>query len=181
MTSRRELLADIERSCLAAAVRLAIGDSDRSDNNNERVAVDIGSLQRVLGAFAKVDRALFLPEEVSEHAYNDEPIRCGIHHLSAPHIYANAMMALNLEEGQSFLSLGSGAGYLSCLVGHIIGSNAINVGVEKHHELVDKAYQHSRRYGLRLAEFYVGDALHFYHSCQFGVATFCLDCHLRDE
>jgi len=90
-------------------------------------------------AFLAVDRGLFLPSSVREKAYRDEPIRSGIFHLSAPHVYASVLEALQLRPGLSFLNIGSGSGYLSHIVASIVGPGGISHGVELHSELVEFA------------------------------------------
>ncbi|EQC32538.1 hypothetical protein SDRG_09861 [Saprolegnia diclina VS20] len=91
---------------------------------------DVIKSDMVLAAFQAVDRGLFVPRTMVERAYNDYPIRVGSMHLSAPHIYAQVLEAFDLFHGLSFLNLGSGSGYFSCLVGSVIGKDAINHGLE---------------------------------------------------
>lgn len=52
-------------------------------------------------------------------------------HISAPHIYASAMEALDLEPNSSlsFLNIGSGTGYISCIVAEILGPKSIHYGM----------------------------------------------------
>ncbi|ETW08483.1 hypothetical protein, variant 1 [Aphanomyces invadans] len=106
-----------------------------SGTTNDELAMalkghDIIKTKKVLDAFRSVDRALFVPQTMLTRAYKDYPIREGTLHLSAPHIYAQVMEALELHPGASFLNIGSGSGYLSCLVGTITGKDAINHGLE---------------------------------------------------
>lgn len=49
------------------------------------------------------------------------------------------MEALELSPGLSFLNVGSGTGYLSTLVGLILGSGGISDGVEVHSAVVEYA------------------------------------------
>jgi len=84
-----------------------------------------------INAFKAVDRAHFVPMVTSDSAYAESPLRCGQLHLSAPHIYAQALMALMpLRQGMSFLNIGSGSGYFSCVVSELTGRHARNHGIE---------------------------------------------------
>ncbi|XP_067948949.1 protein-L-isoaspartate O-methyltransferase domain-containing protein 1-like [Watersipora subatra] len=92
--------------------------------------------------FRSVDRGeYYLPKSRSE-AYEDQAWREKNLHLSAPSIYAKVMEALKLEKNLSFLNMGSGTGYLSTMVGLILGSgpNSCNHGVEFHASTIQYAY-----------------------------------------
>ncbi len=62
-------------------------------------------------------------------------------HLSAPCIYSRAMEALKLENGMSFLNIGSGTGYLSTMAGILIGPHGISHGIEIYQENIEYAYE----------------------------------------
>lgn len=72
-------------------------------------------------AFRAIDRADYYLEEFKDNAYKDLAWKHGNIHLSAPCIYSEVMEALDLHPGLSFLNLGSGTGYLSSMVGLILG------------------------------------------------------------
>lgn len=63
-------------------------------------------------------------------AHADQPLREDHVHISAPHIYGTALEALELQPAQSFLNLGSGTGYLSCIVANMLGPHGVHVAVE---------------------------------------------------
>ena len=66
-----------------------------------------------------------------ELAYSDQPLKEGKIHISAPHIYCTVLEALQLEENSSisFLNIGSGTGYLSCIIAEILGPKSLNYGM----------------------------------------------------
>jgi protein-L-isoaspartate(D-aspartate) O-methyltransferase len=77
-------------------------------------------------AFLRVDRGLFVPTEsagqsVNPDAYVDRPVRINGVHLSAPHMYAFVLEAMDLQRGHSVLNLGSGSGYFSTLCAAVVG------------------------------------------------------------
>lgn len=63
-------------------------------------------------------------------AHADQPLKEGNIHLSAPHIYGSALEALELQPNSSlsFLNIGSGTGYVSCIVADVMGTRSSNYG-----------------------------------------------------
>lgn len=78
--------------------------------------------ERVEQAFRAIDRGDYYLEGYRDNAYKDLAWKHGNIHLSAPCIYSEVMEALKLQPGLSFLNLGSGTGYLSTMVGLILGN-----------------------------------------------------------
>lgn len=71
-------------------------------------------------------------------AHSDQPLKEGNLHLSAPHMNAAAIEALNLvsHSSLSFPNVGSGTGYMSCIVATILGPNSLHIGVELHDDVI---------------------------------------------
>ncbi|KAG7307038.1 hypothetical protein JYU34_007169 [Plutella xylostella] len=112
-------------------------------DNNELIDNLMGSKyirsRSVEMVFRALDRADYMLPAERDRAYKDLAWRSGALHMSAPCIYSEVMEGLELKPGLSFLNIGSGTGYLSTLVGLIIGSGGISHGVEIHGMVVDYA------------------------------------------
>jgi len=110
---------------------------------------------KCISALHTVDRGSFVCSSMKEHAYKDEPVRgqislgtaasqsppTGVIHLSAPHMYASCLDALRLNEGDAmtFLNVGSGSGYLSCVVALVLGKRSVIHSVEIDPDVLDFA------------------------------------------
>ena len=72
--------------------------------------------RRLLGAFLRVDRALFVPESARERAYADGPLSIGFGQtISQPLMVAEMLEALDIHRGHRFLEVGAGSGYALAL------------------------------------------------------------------
>ncbi|CAI2736389.1 unnamed protein product [Schistosoma spindalis] len=80
-------------------------------------------------ALRLVDRGGYFSEK-SPRAYMDMAWRSGSLHLSAPSIYIVALKNLDIQPGNCFLNVGSGTGYLSTVIGLLLGYNGVNHGIE---------------------------------------------------
>jgi protein-L-isoaspartate O-methyltransferase len=110
---------------------------------------------QVEAAFRDVDRAHFCPRNLVDMAYSDQPLREGDIHLSAPHMYGAIVEQLDLtgststalehnEEddahgatSMSFLNVGSGTGYLSCIVARLLSKSSVLYGIELQRDVLD--------------------------------------------
>ena len=97
-------------------------------------------------AFRAVDRRFFVPQDHLDVAYSDQPLRDGHLHISAPHIYGCVVEALEVEPAMSFLNIGSGTGYVSAIVGQLLGPTGSSFGVEIHQETVDHCLASMQRW-----------------------------------
>ncbi|TRY60611.1 hypothetical protein DNTS_007570 [Danionella cerebrum] len=121
---------------MGGAVSAGEDNDDLIDNLKEAQYI---RTERVEQAFRAIDRGDYYLEGYRDNAYKDLAWKHGNIHLSAPCIYSEVMEALSLTQGLSFLNLGSGTGYLSTMVGLIIGPFGVNHGVELHNDVVEYA------------------------------------------
>ncbi|XP_060777025.1 protein-L-isoaspartate O-methyltransferase domain-containing protein 1 [Neoarius graeffei] len=121
---------------MGGAVSAGEDNDDLIDNLKEAQYIRTDKVEQV---FRAIDRGDYYLDGYRENAYKDLAWKHGNIHLSAPCIYSEVMEALNLQQGLSFLNLGSGTGYLSTMVGLIIGPFGVNHGVELHKDVVEYA------------------------------------------
>ena len=81
-----------------------------------------------LGRHHLTDSYLLFLQNRKEMAHTDQPLKEGNVHISAPHIYATVLEALDLHASSSlsFLNAGSGTGYLTCLAAAILGPHSMH-------------------------------------------------------
>lgn len=76
---------------------------------------------RVLAAFRKVPRHLFVSEALMDQAYGDFPLPIGEQQtISQPFIVAEMTQALNLRKDDRVLEIGTGSGYQSAILAEIV-------------------------------------------------------------
>ena len=77
---------------------------------------------RVLEAFKTVPREAFVPEEMTEFAYEDSPLPIAAKQtISQPFIVALTLQALALQGGERVLEIGAGSGYAAAVMSRIAG------------------------------------------------------------
>lgn len=102
--------------------------------------------RRVLGAFLRVDRAIFVPRARAAQAYGDHPVAIGCGQtISQPFMVALMLEALELKRGAKVLEVGSGSGYVLAL---LAAAGAEVFGIEWHAELVARARDNLRAAGF---------------------------------
>jgi len=76
--------------------------------------------KRVLDAMSKVQRHLFVPENLQNRAYEDEPLPIGHGQtISQPYIVAYMTEQIDLDENEKVLEIGTGSGYQAAILGEI--------------------------------------------------------------
>ncbi|XP_042881963.1 protein-L-isoaspartate(D-aspartate) O-methyltransferase-like isoform X1 [Penaeus japonicus] len=108
---------------------------DNADMVRHLKANQIIRSQEVERVMLRVDRGLY-----SKHnPYMDSPqgIGYGVT-ISAPHMHAHALelLSAHLQKGNRALDVGSGSGYLTACMGHMVGESGKAVGIDHIPELV---------------------------------------------
>lgn len=79
---------------------------------------------RVIKAFLKVPRELFVPVEYRNHAYDDNPLPIGYGQtISAIHMVLMMCEHLDLKPGHKVLEVGTGSGYHAAIMAELVTSD----------------------------------------------------------
>lgn len=74
----------------------------------------------VLDAMTRVPRHLFVPENVQNRAYQDEPLPIGFGQtISQPYIVAYMTEQIEIDKSEKVLEIGTGSGYQAAVLGEI--------------------------------------------------------------
>jgi len=77
--------------------------------------------ERVIAAMKKVPRHLFVPAEMVDYAYNDEPVPIGEGQtISQPYIVAYMTEVLQLQPEDRVLEIGTGSGYQTAILAELV-------------------------------------------------------------
>jgi len=110
---------------------------------------------RVEKTFRETDRARFVPQEMRNYAYADQPLPTGEGQtISAPDVVALTLEALDVRAGAKVLDVGSGSGYQTALIAHIVGKRGKVVAIERIPSLLKYAQQ---RVSAKNVRFVLGD------------------------
>lgn len=103
---------------------------------------------KVKKAMETVPREEFIPEQVKQYAYVDQPLPIGEGQtISAPHMVAIICEELQIDEGMNILEIGTGFGYNAAVVAEIVGKNGHVYSIERLPALADTARDNLRRTG----------------------------------
>jgi len=93
----------------------------------------------IIDAFREVDRKYFVPESFEDHIYIDAPLPIGNNQtISQPSTVAFMLEKLEPKEGDKVLDIGSGSGWTTALLCHIVGEKGSVKGLERMDELVEQ-------------------------------------------
>ena len=86
----------------------------------------------IIDAFRTVDRKYFVPAAFAEDTYIDAPLPIGNSQtISQPSTVAFMLERLAPEKGDTVLDIGSGSGWTTALLCHIVGEEGSVTGVER--------------------------------------------------
>mgnify|MGYP001590454984 CR=1 FL=1 len=100
--------------------------------------------KNVLNAMLKIPRHLFIPRELEEHAYDDNPLQIGYNQtISQPYTTAFMLEALELKKNDKVLEIGTGSGYSAALISYITKKEVYSTEIIS--SLVLKAIENLKR------------------------------------
>lgn len=96
---------------------------ERQREEMVRVQIEARGIRspRVLSAFRRVPRHLFVSEALRDQAYGDYPLPIGEQQtISQPYIVAEMTQALELSEDDRVLEIGTGSGYQAAILAQMV-------------------------------------------------------------
>ncbi|EFN54990.1 hypothetical protein CHLNCDRAFT_134794 [Chlorella variabilis] len=116
---------------------------------------EAGQGDRVRCALQLCARDLFVPAEHREEALVDAPIRVERldFNISAPHMHATCLEALQLQPGHKLLDVGSGCGVLTACGAYLVGRQGMSVGFDVRRECIQMGRDAVRRLAASSPEY----------------------------
>ncbi|MBI2097360.1 MAG: protein-L-isoaspartate O-methyltransferase [Candidatus Vogelbacteria bacterium] len=113
------------------------------------IASGVLKTSEIIAAFEAIDRADFVPAELVSQAYLNEPLPIGFGQtISQPWTVAFMLEKLQAKIGQKILDIGSGSGWQTALLAHLVGQTGLVIGLELIPELCQMSRQNIARYNF---------------------------------
>ena len=122
--------------------------------SNQLIARGISDL-RVISAFEKVERHLFVPEALRRFAYADQPLPIGDGQtISQPYMVAYMSEVIAIQPGEKVLEIGTGSGYQAAILAEM-GAHVYSIEVLE--PLAERAANTLNRLGYKNLHLKTGD------------------------
>lgn len=120
-------------------------DNDELVTNLKRSGVIIQDT--AIKAMRMCPRNMFVPEQHQDEAFTDSPIRLEEldFNVSAPHMHASCLEALQLEPGHKVLDVGAGCGIINACAAYMVGREGLSVGIDIRKAAVKLAVSNIKR------------------------------------
>jgi protein-L-isoaspartate(D-aspartate) O-methyltransferase len=103
---------------------------------NELIRLGYLKTDRIIDAFSEISRLEFVPGELESQAEVDVALPIGYGQtISQPSVVAFMLELLNPQENQKILDVGSGSGWTTALLSHIVGEKGKVIATEIVEEL----------------------------------------------
>lgn len=132
------------------------------NSNQELVShlIRSGILQghELINAFLKCDRALFVPQNSIQNAYEDYPLPIGEGQtISQPTTVALMLRMLDVHPGDHILDIGSGSGWTTALLASLTGAEGNVMGLEIIPALVELGKENLKKLSFSNASIQTAD------------------------
>lgn len=112
-------------------------------------------MDTVKQAFKKINRRDFVPADLQTQAHVDAPLPIGFGQtISQPMTVRLMLEWLAAQPGDKVLDVGSGSGWTTALLSHIVGSKGEVFAVERIPELVVFGRENCAKVGVKNAQFF---------------------------
>lgn len=119
---------------------------------NNLIAGGVLKTPNLIAAFKAIDRAAFVPPELSGAAYEDIPLPIGDGQtISQPWTVAFMLELLQPQPGDRVLDIGSGSGWSTALLAHAVGPGGFVLGLERIGQLVALGRNNLQKAGIKNA------------------------------
>ena len=125
-----------------------------------RHLIEVGALKtpKIIGAFRKIPRHLFVRKDYLRHAYDDIPLPTFKGQtISQPYTIAIMTEALNPKSGENILEIGSGSSYQAALLGFCVGKKGKIITIELEKDLVKFSRKNIKKVKLKNVKIIHGD------------------------
>ncbi len=100
---------------------------------------DVLKSPQIIDAFETIDRKYFVSDFYASNIYVDAPLPIGNRQtISQPSTVAFMLEHLSPQAGEEILDIGSGSGWTTSLLSHIVGEKGAVIGIERVDELVEQ-------------------------------------------